>query len=358
MSERINVLALTKYGRMAASSRYRFLNYIPLLSERGITVTTMPLLSDAYVARLFAGERIDFGDVARGFVRRAIALASSHRFDVLWIEGELFPRLPAFAERLLSLFGCRYVVDLDDAVFHTYDRHPRRLFRFLLGDKIDVILRRAAAVTAGNEYLAERASRAGATRVFLVPTAVDDRAYASVKRLAHDKLTFGWIGSPGTAHYLRTIQSELEQVCRSLPASLRLIGAGQHQLTCSDVTLSRWNEESEIEELASCDIGLAPLFEGPWERGKCGLKAIQYMAAGLPVLAAEVGALPSVIAHGETGFLYRTGAEFISFAERLGADCDLRSRLGAAGRQRVAVRYSMHNWVETVWKVLATASGR
>ena len=355
MDQHINVLALTKYDRLGASSRHRFLDYIPLLAERGIIVTPMPLLSDAYVERRLAGLPLDFLDVARSFVRRAVELAVSHRFDVLWIEGELFPRLPALAERLLELFGRPYVVDLDDAIFHTYDQHPWPSFRQLLGRKIDVVLNHAAAVTVGNEYLAERALRAGAGRVLLVPTTVDDRAYARINHAAGDKLTFGWIGSPATQHYLQTIETELMQLCHSLPATVRLIGLERHHFSSPDVSLRQWSEATEIEELASCDIGLAPLFDGLWERGKCGLKAIQYMAAGLPVLAARAGALPTIVVNGETGFLYRNGAEFTALAERLGADGELRSRLGMAGRRRAAACYSVHHWVETVRNVLLAA---
>ncbi len=357
-SEHIRVLALTKYGRRAASSRYRFFDYIPLLTRQGVSVTSVSLFSDAYVERLFAGRPVDYSDVALGFLRRLIAISSAPRFDVLWIEGELFPRLPALVERLLGLFGCRYVVDLDDAIFHTYDLHPWPLVRTLLGRKMDVVLRDATAVVAGNNYLAGRALRAGASRVVVVPTTVDDRAYARVERLAGDRLTFGWIGSPSTEHYLRTIQAELQQLCQSLPASLRLIGLAAGGPSGVDVVRRPWSEQSEIEELAACDIGLAPLFDGPWERGKCGLKAIQYMAAGLPVLAARIGILPDVVVHGETGFLYGDGAEFTRFARQLAGDPELRARMGQAGRLRAATHYSIHRWAEKVGDVLLTSAKR
>jgi glycosyltransferase involved in cell wall biosynthesis len=355
-SESLKVLALTKYGQLAASSRHRFFSFIPHLATRGVTVTAAPLLSEAYVERLFSGKGIDPADVCSSFLRRLGALISAHDYDVLWIEGELFPRLPAVAERILASVGPPYVVDLDDAIFHTYDRHPWPLIRQLLGRKIDVVLSHAAAVTAGNEYLADRALKARARRVVVVPTAVDDGAYARVSRSGVDTLTFGWIGSPATQHYLDTIQAELQQVAGSLGAKIKLIGARQDKFSYADVELRQWNEESEIEELSTCDIGLAPLFDGPWERGKCGLKAIQYMAAGMPVLAADVGALSSIVVHGETGFLYLNGKEFTAFAQQLAADPGLRRQMGNAGRRRVAGEYSVHRWVETLQEVLTSAA--
>jgi glycosyltransferase involved in cell wall biosynthesis len=266
------------------------------------------------------------------------------------------PRWPAAIERLLPLLGRRFVVDLDDAIFHTYDRHPSPLFRELLGRKIDIVFNRATTVVVGNEYIAKRARRAGAPRVIMVPTTVDHLAYADQKPSVHDKLTIGWIGSSATAPYLRTIAPELEQLCNSHSARLRLIGVDRHNFECSDVTLRNWSEETELGELASCDIGLAPMSDGYWERGKCGLRAIQYMATGIPALAANVGVLPTIVRHGETGFVYRDGAEFARYARQLADDPELRRRMGAAGRERVAECYSIHGWADTIADVLVDAA--
>ena len=127
------MLALTKYGRLGASSRCRFLNYIPFLGARNISVKVSPLLSDNYVQRRLAGAKFDYSSVARSYISRLAAIAGAFRFDVLWIEGELLPRWPASLERLLPLLGQRFVVDLDDAIFHTYDRHPSALVRETVG---------------------------------------------------------------------------------------------------------------------------------------------------------------------------------------------------------------------------------
>ena len=354
----IRVLALTKYGRRAASSRHRFLDYIPLLAQSGILVTTAPLLSDAYVENLYAGRKATLPDIAQAFASRLARLSSARRFDLLWIEGELFPRLPAVIERTLALFDCPYVVDLDDAIFHTYDRHPYFFVRRFLGRKIDVVLRGAATVLAGNEYLAERALRAGARRVVVVPTTVDPSAYPQAEHDGDRPLTFGWIGSPATEHYLQTIQDELEALLRTLPANLHLVGIAPGNRPLAGATYRTWTEETEGAELAMCDLGLSPLFEGPWERGKCALKAIQYMAAGIPVLAANVGAQASVVVHGETGFLYQNGGEFTALAQRLAADRALRLRMGRAGRQRAIDHYSTQRWADTIAEILlATARG-
>lgn len=358
MAAQIQVLALTKYDRLGASSRYRFLNYIPLLANRNIRVTPSPLLSDDYIRKRLAGSNIDYFDVVRSYFLRLLTIAGSSRFNVLWIEGELFPRWPATIVRLLRRLGKPIVVDLDDAIFHSYDLHPNALVRTLLGRKIDVIFNRATAVVVGNDYLAERARKAGARHVIIIPTSVDHRAYAAWTPTEHDRLTFGWIGSAATERYLQTIAPELEELCHSLRARLYLIGIEQHRFNHPDVVLNDWTEASEIEHLAACDIGLAPLTDGPWERGKCGLKAIQYMATGIPVLAANAGVLPTVVRHGETGFIYRNSADFKQFARKLANDPDLRQRLGEAGRKRVAECYSIHHRADSLAVVLADAASQ
>ncbi len=167
---------------------------------------------------------------------------------------------------------------------------------------------------------------------------------------------FGWIGSPGTARYLQTVERELAELCRTLPASVCLIGLEPDDPPKPHTTYRPWAEETEVAELTVCDIGLAPLSDGPWERGKCGLKAIQYMAAGMPVLAANVGALPNIVVHGETGFLYSSGEEFTAFAKQLAEDANLRRKMGAAGRARVASHFSIHRWTDTVAGLLLTSA--
>ena len=216
----IQVLALTKYGRLGASSRCRFLNYIPFLDARNISVKVAPLLNEDYVERRLTGAKIDYLGVARAYASRLTTIASAFRFDVLWMEGELFPRCPATIERLLPLLGQRFVVDLDDAIFHSYDHHPNPVIRTILGRKIDVVFDCATTVIVGNQYLAERARQTAARRIVLVPTTVDHRVYADRRPSAHDKLTVGWIGSSATAQYLQTIAPQLENLCANRPGCI------------------------------------------------------------------------------------------------------------------------------------------
>ena len=356
----VQVLALTKYGRFGSKQPLPLLELPCHLRERNIVVTERLPSSAGQLSpgSGLPGATIDYVDVARSYTKRLAEIAGASRFEVPWIEAELLPRWPASLERLLRMLGRRFVVDLDDAIFHSYDRHPSPTFRKVLGRKIDLIFQRAEAVVQETSTWPSGPARPARAASYWCQLSSTTVPMPNTRRHPHDKLTFGWIGSSATEQYLQTIDTELDELCNSLPARLHLIGLDRHNFTASDVVLSRWSEDTEIEELAACDIGLAPLSDGPWERGKCGIKAIQYMASGIPVLAADVGALPTVVKHGETGFIYRDGAEFARYARQLADDPELRRRMGAAGRERVAACYSIHGWIDTIADVLTGAASR
>ncbi len=149
----MRVLVLARYGRLGATSRQRHLQFAPALAEAGISVTVDALLDDEYVRRLHAGERQRIGPILTAYWRRLRRLASAGQWDALWVEKEIFPWLPAFAERRLARRGVPIVVDYDDAWFHRYDHHPRAAVRRLLGSKIDRVMRAATIVVAGSGTL-------------------------------------------------------------------------------------------------------------------------------------------------------------------------------------------------------------
>jgi glycosyltransferase involved in cell wall biosynthesis len=266
---------------------------------------------------------------------------NSHRFDLLWIEKELLPWLPARLENLFLRRGIPRVVDYDDAVFHRYDRHRNPLIRAFLGKKIDAVMRQATTVVAGNEYLADRASRAGAARIEQLPSVVDINRYV-VKEKAGDQFRIGWIGSPVTAPYLGLIRDALEQVARLTGARLVLVGSGdQDPLPGLAKEVLPWSEASEVAHIKSFDVGIMPLPDGPFEQGKCGYKLIQYMACGLPVIASPVGMNKRIIEQGESGFLASTSADWVDALMMLYKDNGMRVSLGQVGRKKVEQEYSL-----------------
>ena len=335
-----NVLLLTRYERLGASSRIRFLQFLPALERQGFTFDVRPLLDNAYVASLYGGPKVGAGNIIRSYWRRFSALRRRMRYDVVWLEKEALPWLPTFLE-IARLEGLPYVVDYDDAWFHRYENH---WLSPLLGRKIDAVMRVANTVVAGNEYLARRARQAGARRVEIVPTAIDLDRYSGLPEVPSGKaLTVGWIGIPLNAPYLAMIAPALIAAAAAAavaPIALHVVGAPvPPEFSGMAATSFAWSEDTEISRIAQFDVGVMPLHDTPWERGKCAYKLLQVMAAGKPVIASPVGANRQVVRHGVNGFLAETTDEWAEALHKLG-DPALRQRMGAEARKTVEEQYS------------------
>lgn len=337
----MRLLMLPRYDALGASSRLRMLQYLPALQGAGIDVEVSPLLDDAYVSDLYAG-RVSITGVARSYWQRLRRTRSLDQFDVVWMEKEAWPWLPDWLELPLLGGSTRLVVDYDDAVFHRYDAHRSPLVRGLLGRKIDAVMRRANLVTVGNDYLAERARSAGAARIEWLPTVVDLQRYPAAAP-AHDAapVVVGWIGSPSTAEYLRQVADALAPLQDEGLVRCVAIGARPDQVAGTPFQVTEWQEDTEVAQLQRFDIGIMPLPDEPWERGKCGYKLIQYMACGLPVVASPVGVNTDIVEPGKHGFLASSPGEWAEAIRRLAMDPSLRRRMGDGGRRRVEQTYCL-----------------
>lgn len=334
----MRLLLLTRYGVLGASSRMRTYQYVPDLLHAGFAVTTRALLPDVYLERQYAGKPPGVALVARSYLRRVLDVLRATRFDLVWLEKELLPWVPGPVEQLL-LANVPYVVDYDDAIFHTYDRHPSRVVRAAFAGKVAGLMRRARLVVAGNEYLRAHATRAGARRTAVLPTAVDLSRYAARDWPADGRpFTIGWIGSPSTTRYLREVAPVL---AGAAARGTRVVLVGAHPGTPLGFPCEHrpWSEATEAAEIRAFDVGIMPIPDEPWARGKCGYKLIQYMACGVPVVASPVGVNRDIVEPGRNGFLASDGHAWSSAFETLRADVALRERLGAAGRLKVAARY-------------------
>ncbi|HEX3747295.1 MAG TPA: glycosyltransferase family 4 protein [Bryobacteraceae bacterium] len=351
----MKIALLSRYERSGSSSRLRSYQYLPWLAERGIETAAFPLLSDSYLARLYAGDGTDRFAVAAGYAKRMSALLRVGRFDAVWLEREALPFAPGwFDTLLLRARGIPYVVDYDDAVFHDYDRHRSRAVRALLGGKIDRVMRDAETVIVGNEYIRQRAVQAGARKVKLLPTVVDLSRYR-LKDEPSPTFTVGWIGTPITAKFLSIVRGALRQVCADGRGRFLATGAGSLQMPDVPLEVAPWTEQQEAESIRACDVGIMPLFDGEQERGKCGYKLIQYMACGLPVVASPVGMNAHLVVHGENGYLASNEKEWVDALSRLRNDPALRQRMGAAGRRLVEAEYSIPATVDRLADVLRGA---
>lgn len=336
----MRILLLSRYSRLGASSRLRSYQYLSYLSHAGFDVTVAPLFGDDYVRGLSSGS-ISKSAVLKAYFARLRFILKARQFDLVWLEYEMLPWLPAWFELALLSRKIPLVVDYDDAIFHRYDQHRSRLVRKLLGHKIDAVMRRAAIVIAGNDYLAERATQAGARRVELLPTVVDATRYAVIEKENASPIIIGWIGQPSTAKYLSQLVPTLQEVFNKHSARIVAIGPKPEQFQGMPVEVRPWAEDSEVAGIQRFDIGIMPLSDSLWEKGKCGYKLIQYMACGKPVVATPVGVNKVIVRQGVNGFLANTEAEWCDAIDVLCQDAALRKRMGDEGRKIMEQNYSL-----------------
>nr|WP_240194549.1 glycosyltransferase family 4 protein [Desulfopila inferna] len=320
----------------------------------------MPLFDDAYLRNLYAGKKSSHRAIFKYYHERAQALCKLKKVDLIILEKEALPYIPFWIENFLMPSCIPYVVDYDDAIFHNYDLSKRFMVRQLLGRKIDRVMAKAAMVVCGNTYLGNRAKKAGARRIEIVPTVVDTSRYSPGRMRDRQVPVIGWIGSPTTQEYIRDIGSVLQRVCSEVGGRLVLVGVQQkflEELNIIHAEIIQWQEATEAEVVAGFDIGIMPLPDGPWERGKCGYKLIQYMACGLPVVASPVGVNSKIIQHGENGFLASTLQEWEWALIQLLFDSKLRRSMGRKGRAMVEEEYALQVQAQRWVQILKAVAG-
>lgn len=356
----MKVLALTRYAPLGASSRMRFHQYLPALEAAGIQVEWAPLFLDAYVRGLQQGRRNPW-EVLRAYAGRVGALRRATGFDLLWIEKEALPWLPAWLELAMVSGRIPFVLDYDDAVFHAYDQHRSAWVRRLLAGKHPALMRRAALVVAGNDYLADFARAAGAPRVEVVPTVIDLARYPAPgrgdTRAAGALPTVGWIGQRATASFLAPLAPVFERLSAEGRARFAAIGIDAAALGLP-MQSAPWTEATEVASISQFDVGLMPLVDEPFERGKCGYKLIQYMACGLPVIASPVGVNTQIVDHGVNGFLASSLQEWEDALTTLLTDSGMRERMGRAGRHKVEQEYCLQVTGPRLANLLHSAAGQ
>ena len=355
----MRVDAFTKYDREAASTRQRVLQYLPHLAAAGIEVHVHPLLNAGYVRALASGTAASKTAIVTAYVHRLRQLLRRQTADLLWVYAELFPWLPESFERLAFVSRKPVIYDFDDAFFHPYDDHSSPLVRRALGGKLKPLIRGAAVVCAGNYYLKDYADRAGAKAIIL-PTVVDIERYVPAVTGTHRPLTIGWIGSPSTWRFVRPLLPLLASLCRTRGVAFSAVGAGAAAEAdrFDGMTFIPWSEASEIASVQAMDIGIMPLPDEPWARGKSGYKLVQYMACGLPVVASPVGVNATIVEKGVTGMLAGSTSEWKAALERLLGDAELRRSVGEKGRDRAVEAYSLQAHAPRLVKIMQAAAGR
>jgi glycosyltransferase involved in cell wall biosynthesis len=321
--------------------RYRIEQWEPLLRREGIELAYSPF-ADHALGELLKSRGAALAK-ARGVMaalaRRLIEAGRVTRFDLVYVfrEGALLG--PALAERILGWNGVPFVFDFDDAVWLNYKSPANPGFsRLRFPGKTASLCRLARHVIAGNAFLRDYALVHN-PRVSVVPTTIDTDRYRPSPRPGSVPVV-GWTGSYSTAQYLRIVRPVLERLRLRRAFRVVIVGVAGFEARGVEVEHRPWRSASEVEDLSDIDVGLMPLTDAEWERGKCGLKALQYMALGIPALVSPVGVNTEIVRDGENGLLASTEADWERSLDRLLSDAELRRRLGAAGRATVESTYS------------------
>lgn len=365
MTQPLKLLILSRYDVSGASSRLRTLQYIPALEAHGFVVTHLPLFGSEYLETIYRsnswlqGRTRNSGRILAATMRRLSALLSIRNYDVIWLEKEPFPYLPGAFEALLAKSGVPYVVDYDDAIFHRYDLARSRAVRAILSSKLNVLLRRAFAVTVGNAYLAEYASEHGATRVEEVPTVLNIERYHLTSEPVDRVFRIGWIGSPSTASYISFIHAPLRALAAEHPIRLVTVGAPSLKIPGVPVEQHDWSIDSEVQLIEGFHIGVMPMPNSPWVQGKCGYKLIQYLACGRPAVASPTRVNKALIGT-DAGFMASSQSEWLNAFRALIRSAELRAAMGAYGRARVEESYTLQASTPHICALLTEAaiSGR
>ena len=336
------------------SQRYRVEQWEPLLRERGVEITYAPFEDEELHTLLykpgFLGKKLQL--VTRALNRRLSLIRKVTNYDLVYILREAALLGPPVFEKLIHQRRVPIVFDFDDAIFVSYRSPSNGYLSYLkFASKTKTICRIASHVMVGNPYLAEYARQVN-DRVTVIPTTIDTEKYRVPPRTEKSgPPVIGWTGSHSTVQHLDTLRGALKKLAERESFRFRVIGTPTYECPPVEVEARRWRAETELDDLAAIDIGMMPLPEDRWSKGKCGLKALQFMALGIPTVCSPVGVNTDIIQDDQNGFIAGTEDEWVDKLSRLLRSHELRQRLGQAGRVTVEQKYSAITQTPRVYEI-------
>lgn len=357
----IRILFVVPHPIEGPSSRFRIYQFLPYLQANGVEVNVRPFVSSSQVHTLYrsGGTARKVGLTAVAMLSRLADVLRATRYDIVYILREAFPFGPPVIERALAASGARLVFDFDDAIWMPSQVYANPLDHLRDWSKPAKLIARADRVVVGCRYLADFA-RQHATHpeaVSIIPTVVDGSVYRPdpSKRTA-GKITIGWVGTPrGSRTFLEALMPVMRDFSRLYPqVQWRFVGAEPFDVEGLPVEFKTWKLSEEVSDIQSFDIGLMPLTDDVYTRGKCGFKLIQYMNCGIPVVCSSVGANLDIVEHAASGYFATGSEEWASALSHLIDDAELRQTMGARGRALSEQQYSLDTQAPRLLEVLRT----
>lgn len=344
-TRRVLVLANKPKG-LAPGQRFRFEQWAPRLArDHSIELELMPFESPRLTEILYKpGHHLAKAAwVSLDFLRRAKAVRAARGFDAVLVFREAALIGPAIYEQIIARTGKPLIFDFDDSIWSPVQQKNNGWFSSLhFFGKTSTLCRIAAACTPGNEFLADYARQRN-PNTFVVPTSIELDDYPVLPEATDNgRFVVCWTGSTSTLAHFEFAREPLERLAAQIPLAVKVIcnKPPERPIAGAEMHFVPWSEEREAEEVGDCHTGIMPLPDDEVTRGKCGLKALQYMATGRPVVVSPVGVNKEIVEHGCNGFLAESTEDFVSSLLELARSKELRGRMGAAARRAIEERYS------------------
>lgn len=325
--------------------RYRFEQYMPYLEAEGFECVYSPILVDAQEDKDFyapGNYLTKFSLFLKGVWRRWKDVRRAKQFDIIFIYREAFMTGTIFFEKMLKQSGAKIIYDFDDAIWnHDISAANRALGWLKNPAKVADITALADLVFVGNQYLADYALKYN-SRVEIIPSTINLDYYKISKKPATEKVLIGWSGSLTTIEHFKVIIPVLEKVKAKYGdrVAFKVFGVSDYVHEGLGITGIQWTPQNEVSEICTFDIGIMPLPDNKWTKGKCGMKGLQYMALEVATIMTAVGVNKDIIQEGENGFLAITDEEWFEKICLLVESKELREKFGKAGRLTIEQHYS------------------
>ncbi len=292
--------------------------------------------------------------VVSGYLRRITRLFSVSQYDFILIHRETTPLGPPFIEWILAkVLNKKIIYDYDDAIWMADQVGENKLWTLLKWrSKVASICKWSYKVSTGNDFLADYA-RQYCNEVVVLPTVINHEVHTSATKEKNQILVIGWTGSHSTLFYLESLLPTLQELEKSFEFTFLVIANKDPKLPLKNYQFIKWSRESEIEDLSLMDIGVMPLEDNEWSKGKCGFKLIQYLSIGIPAIASPVGVNSEIVINNETGFLASSHNEWLEALKELLDSSTLRKEMGEAGRELITNKYSVESQKETFFSLFA-----
>ena len=335
----IRLIGFALYGSKAASTRQRMIQYSTMLLNDGIKLEVHSLLDNDYLNKKFSNSQISIINIISAYYSRIKFLSSIDHADLLIIHCELFPFFPHWVEKLLIRFP--YIYDFDDAFFLKYKNGIKKIIFPFLRNKFKNTIKGASYVLAGSPFLYSYAVTIN-KKTTLFPTVVDVNKYSKYthKLKSNSEFTIGWIGSPSTSIYLDILVEPLAKLGLEGDVVFVVIGAKSPYIKNITIKEVEWDLKTEIKEISKFDVGVMPLDNTDWAKGKCAYKLIQYLGCSIPVIASRIGANIDVVTS-DVGFLVNNSSEWLDAFRFFRDHDDMRKKYGTAGRNHIVKNYSL-----------------